>query len=276
MSTISAADVAKLRGITGSGMMDCKKALEETNGDFQAAIDVLRKKGQKVASNRAERTAGEGVVIAKVSADAKKGVIVVLNSESDFVAKNDKFVDFVVEIADIALAHHPANIDALKALNMKDGHSIQENITNQIGVIGEKIELSNYQTIEAGFIQAYIHPGNKIASLVGFNNVANEHIAKDVAMQVAAMAPVSLDKDGVSQETINREIEIGKELARQEGKAEDMLEKIAQGRLNKFFKESTLMNQEFIKDNKLTVKQYVQNSDKELNVTGFCRFSLQV
>ncbi len=276
MAQIKAADVSKLRNMTGAGMMDCKQALEEADGDFQAAIDVLRKKGQKLATKRVDREAREGAAIAKTSADGKLATIIVLNSETDFVSKNERFVNFANEICDLALANNPANLDELKNIVMADGHTIQDNVTNMMGMIGEKIELSFYDKIEAASTTAYIHPGNQLATLVGFNeDVSNPTIGKDVAMQIAAMNPVSLDNSDVPQSVIDKEIEIGMDLARQEGKAEDMLRKIAEGRLNKFFKESTLLNQEFIKDNKLSIRQYLAQSSKTLTVTRFVRFGLK-
>ena len=276
-STITASEVNKLRQITGAGMMDCKKALTEANGDFDAAIDFLRKKGQKVAANRSERDAKEGLVIAKTVADGKRGVVIVLNCETDFVAKNDEFGAVANAMADVALNKAPKSLDELKALPFDDTISISDKIIEQVGKIGEKIELSVYEQIEAPKVVAYNHPGNKLATIVGFNKADTPNldtVSKDVAMQVAAMAPIALDKGDVDAKTLEREIEIGKEQARQEGKPEEMLEKIAMGKLNKFYKESTLLNQEFVKDNKKTISQYLAESDKELTVTGFKRFSL--
>ncbi|HET6243748.1 MAG: elongation factor Ts [Bacteroidetes bacterium] len=275
-TTITAADVNKLRTMTGAGMMDCKKALVEANGDFEAAIDNLRKKGQKVAANRSERDATEGVVVAKTAQGNKKGVLLVVNCETDFVAKNQEFSDFVYKLADIAIERKPINIEEFKNLQYDDKLSVNDKLIELMGKIGEKIDLSAYEIIEAEKVVAYNHPGNKLATIVGFSKSGEsiEQVAKQVAMQVAAMAPVALDKDAVDAKTIEREIEIAKELARQEGKPEDMLEKIAVGRLNKFFKESTLLNQESIIDNKKTVSQYLKDIDKDLTVTGFKRISL--
>lgn len=271
---ITAAEVNKLRQMTGAGMMDCKKALTEANGDFDAAIDLLRKKGQKVAANRADRDAAEGLVLAKVAADGRKGVLVSVNCETDFVAKNADFAAMADAIVDIALANMADGPDALKALPFANGLSIADKLTEQTGVIGEKIDVNYCQPIEAEYVYAYNHPGNRVASLVGMNKAGQEDVAKDVAMQVAAMAPIALDKSSTPQSVIEKELEIGKELAIQEGKPAEMAEKIAQGRLNKFFKESTLLAQEFIKDNKLSVEQYVQKADKDLKVTGFKRHAL--
>lgn len=277
MAQISAADVAKLRKTTGAGMMDCKKALQETDGDFDAAIDLLRKKGQKIASKRADREATEGAVIAKISADNKYGAIVVLNCETDFVAKNDDFVKFAYDIVDIAIANKPKDIDELKTLKLASGSSVADEITNQIGVIGEKLDVSAFQFISAESVIAYIHPGNKLAAIVGFNKAdVDVLMAKDVVMQIAAMDPAAVDKDDVPQEVIDKEIEIGKEQAIQEGKPADLAEKIAQGRLGKFFKENTLLNQQSVKDNKKTIKQILQEMDKELTVKGFKRITLNI
>jgi len=272
---ITAADVNKLRTITGAGMMDCKKALVEANGDFDAAIDLLRKKGQKVAANRSDRDATEGLVIAKLDANAKRGVLIVLNCETDFVAKNADFGAVANHILDIAIASKPASLDDLKALNYTGTDlTINEKITEEIGKIGEKIELSQYNVVDAEQVYAYNHPGNKLAAIVGFNKPTAEDMAKDVAMQVAAMAPVSVDESSVPEDVKQKEIEIGKEQAINEGKPAEMAEKIAMGRLNKFFKESTLLNQEFIKDSKLSVAQYLKTADKDLTVTDFKRSSL--
>jgi elongation factor Ts len=270
---ITAADVSKLRKMTGAGMMDCKHALEESNGDFETAVEIIRKKGQLVASKRADRDATEGVVIAKTNADGTSGAIIVLNSETDFVAKNDNFISFAQGILDKAVSEKPANLEALKSI-MIDGRSIGERITEQIGIIGEKLELSFYEKINAAQVVPYIHPGNKLATLVGLNKAVDVKIGRDVAMQVAAMNPVAVDKADVKPEIIEKEKEIGREQARIEGKAENMLDKIAEGKLNKFFKESTLLNQEFTKDNSKTVRQYLQVVDKDLTVTGFSRYSL--
>ncbi|HTL83126.1 MAG TPA: translation elongation factor Ts [Bacteroidia bacterium] len=270
-TAITAADVNKLRTITGAGMMDCKKALTETNGDFEAAIDLLRKKGQKVAANRSDRDAKEGLVIAKTNGG--RGILVVLNCETDFVAKNEDFGKVADSFAQIALDKSPADLTALLALPY-EGVTIGEKVIELVGKIGEKLELSKYEQITAPKVVAYNHPGNKLACIVGFNKAASDEIAKDVAMQVAAMAAVAVDKGDVDTTTLERELEIAREQVRAEGKPEDMVEKIAQGKLNKFYKESTLLNQEFIKDNKKTIRQYLQDSDKELTVTGFKRIIL--
>lgn len=276
MAEISAADVAKLRRVTLAGMMDCKKALEEAEGNFDKAIEIIRKKGQAVANKRSDRDATEGVVLSKITADGKTGAIITLNSETDFVAKNAEFIAFATKILDIALTKKPANLDELKSLPL-DGGKIGDKIIEYIGIIGEKVELSYYEKIEADQVQAYIHPGSKLATIVGFTKAgADAQVYKDVAMQIAAMNPVAVDKDFVSPAMIAQEIEIGKEQARRDGKPEDMLEKIAQGKLTKFFKESTLLNQDFIKDNKMTIRQYLQSANKDLTVTDFKRYSLNL
>ncbi len=279
MSTmaITAADVNKLRQITGAGMMDCKQALTEANGDVDGAIDILRKKGQKVAAKRADRDASEGQVIAKTSADGKRGVLVCTNCETDFVAKNADFAGMADRITAIALEKGADSIEALKGCAYdSNGLTVAEKLIEQTGVIGEKIEVSACHALAGEFVYAYNHPGNKVASMVALNKAGFETAAKDVAMQVAAMGPIALNKETTPQSVIDKELEIGKELAIQEGKPADMAEKIAVGRLNKFFKESTLLAQEFIKDNKLNVEQYLKSVDKDLTCTGFKRHSLTV
>jgi elongation factor Ts len=271
---ITAADVSKLRKLTGAGMMDCKKALTEADGDFDQAVEAIRKKGMAVANKRADREASEGVVLSKVTPDGKKGALVVLNCETDFVAKNDSFVALAQSILALGIEKGAKTLEELEALEL-DGVPVKDVITEQIGVIGEKLELAAFEIIEADKVIAYIHPGNKLATIVGFNQSnVEEQMAKDVAMQVAAMAPVSVDRDSVPQNVMEKELEIGKDMARNEGKPEEMLEKIAQGRLGKFFKESTLLEQAFVKDNKMSIKQYLQSGDKSLTVTAFERYSL--
>ncbi len=271
--SIKAADVAKLRKATGAGMMDCKKALTESNGDFDAAVEIIRKKGMAIANKRADRDATEGVVLAQVSDNKKKGAIITLNCETDFVAKNDGFVEFAEKILKLAVEKMPENIDALKSIEM-DGRSIAEQITEQTGVIGEKIDLSYFDKVEAESVVSYIHAGNKLATLIGFNKAVEEQVGKDVAMQAAAMSPIAIDQNEVPKDVVEKELEIGKEKARLEGKPEQILDKIAEGRLGKFFKEVCLLNQDFIKDGKKTVKQYLAESDKDLNVVEMKRFSL--
>ncbi|HPG33691.1 MAG TPA: translation elongation factor Ts [Lentimicrobium sp.] len=273
MSEIKAADVSKLRKVTGAGMMDCKVALQEANGDFDKAIEIIRKKGQAIANKRADRDAAEGAVLAKV--DGSFGAMVCLACETDFVAKNESFVAFTQSILDAAIANKPENLEALLALPF-EGKTVAEKVIEQVGVIGEKLEIKFYDKINAPHVQAYIHPGNKLATLVGFSKTeVAEQVAKDVAMQVAAMDPVAVDKGDVPKETVDKEFEIGRDQALREGKPENIVDKIAEGRVAKFFKEATLLNQEFTKDAKITIKQYLAQADKELKVTGFIRFSLK-
>ena len=275
MANITAAEVNKLRQQTGAGMMDCKKALVEAEGDFDMAIDILRKKGQKVASSRAGREANEGVVIGKTNEKADKAYAIMLNCETDFVAKNQEMVDFAYSILNLAIEKDCADLSALLAADM-NGRSVQENITDMIGKTGEKLDLSQFEVISGARAFAYIHPGNRITSIAALSKLtANvDQLGKDVVMQIAAMSPVAIDKDDVDQETIAKEIEIGKEQARQEGKAEELLEKIALGKLNKFYKESTLLNQDSIIDNKKSVGQILKEEDKELTVVAFRRLAL--
>jgi len=273
MSAISAADVNKLRKSTGAGMMDCKKALVEAEGDFDKAIEILRKKGQKVAANRADRESSEGAAIAVVNSDATKGVVISLNCETDFVAKNDSFVAMANEFAQLAL-----DASSLEDLLSKTYGSItvSEKLTEQTGVIGEKIEIGAFEVLEAPFVGSYIHAGNKIATLVGLSANVDQAdvIARDVAMQAAAMNPVALNEEGVDQSIIDKEIEIAKDQLRQEGKPEEMLDNIAKGKIKRFFKDNTLVNQDFIKDSKLSVDQYVKSANKNLSVTSFKRVAL--
>jgi len=273
-ATITAADVNKLRQITGAGMMDCKKALSEANGDFEAAIDNLRKKGQKVAANRADREAKEGYIIAKANADNTTGFLIAISCETDFVAKNQDFVTFAESILNAAMQNKPADAEALKAITL-DGLTISDRLFDMIGKIGEKIELSRFEMISAPRVVVYNHPGNKLASMVGLSSTAaTEAIGKDVAMQIAAMNPVAIDKGDVDATMIERELEIAKEQIRAEGKPEDMIEKIAAGKLNKFYQENTLLNQAFIKEDKQTVRQYLDGVEKGLTVTVFKRVQL--
>lgn len=271
---ISAADVMKLRKATGAGMMDCKTALADAEGDFNRAIDIIREKGKLVASKRADRAATEGVVLAKVNVSRKSGALLVLNCETDFVAKNENFIVFAQRILDAAIANNSSSLDEVKALVL-DGRKVEDHVIEQTGVIGEKLDLPYFSKLDAETVVAYIHPGNKLSTLVGFNKADVElQVTKDVAMQVAAMNPVAVDKNDVPAETIAKELEIAKEKFRQEGKPEAMLDKIAQGALEKFYKESTLLNQAFIKESKQTVRDFLQNQDKALSVTGFYRYNL--
>jgi elongation factor Ts len=273
MANITAADVNKLRQTTGAGMMDCKQALTESNGDFEKAIEFLRKKGQKVAANRADRASSEGAAISKVNADRTAGVSIVLACETDFVGKNENFISLANKIAEIAL-----NCETKEELfNAKiDGITVADKLIEQTGVIGEKIEIPSFQKVKAPYVSSYIHAGNKIATLVGLSANVNgsDEVGKDVAMQVAAMNPLALNEAGVDAATIAKEIEIAKEQLRNEGKAEAMLDKIAEGKLSRFFKENTLVNQEFIKDNKMSVAQYVKTLGKDVEITDFKRVAL--
>jgi len=274
MAQITAADVQKLRKITGAGMMDCKNALQEAEGNFDTAVEIIRKKGQAIANKRSDRDAGEGVVLAKSNGNGKAGAMIVLNCETDFVAKNESFIALASKILDVALEKQPANLDELKKLTL-EGRKINDIVTEQIGIIGEKLDLSYFDKVVAEKVVAYIHPGNKLATLVGLNKAdVDIQVGKDVAMQVAAMNPVSVSQETVPQNVIEKELEIGKEMARNEGKPEAMLDKIAQGRLQKFFKESTLLEQAFIKDNKKSISQYLKEIKPDLTVTEFKRFTL--
>ena len=273
MSKISAADVNKLRKATGAGMMDCKKALVEAEGDFDTAVEVLRKKGQKVAANRADRDSSEGAVIARVNDDATVGVILSVNCETDFVAKNESYVTLANQLADVALAHD--SIDSFLAADF-NGMSVADKLTEQTGVIGEKIEIGGFERLEGAFIGSYIHAGNKIATLTSLSAVVDgaAEAAKNVAMQAAAMNPIALNEEGVDAATVEKEIEIAKDQLRQEGKPEAMLDNIAKGKLKRFFKDNTLVNQAYIKDGKQSVSDYVKSVDAELSVTGFKRVAL--
>jgi len=250
-------------------MMDCKKALVESNGDMDGAIEYLRKKGQKLSDKRADRDAKEGCVLAKVSADGSKGVVVRLSCETDFVSKNDDFVAMTDKITQLALDTFPADKEALLDQDF-GGISLRDKIVEQVGVIGEKVEVAEYQKLEAPKVVSYIHMGNKAGVILGLSqDGADEGAGRDVAMQVAAMHPVAVDKDGVDSSIVEKEIEIGMDIARQEGKPEAMLEKIAMGKLNKFFKENTLLNQKFVKNNKQSISEYLDSVSSGLTVTDF-------
>lgn len=276
MSNISAADVKKLRDLTGAGMMDCKKALTEAEGDYDKAVEILRLKGQKLLAKREDREATEGVVIALTSDDQSKGVIVKLSCETDFVSKNEEFIKLTKSLAELALNEFPQSLDALLGLPYDSGKTVKDKVVEQAGVIGEKVELVQYERMEAPMIASYIHMGNRAGVLVGLNKTNDNFLSpgRDVAMQVAAMKPIALDQGDVDEATIQTELNIGMELARNEGKPEAMLEKIARGRLNKFFKENTLLNQQFVKDNKKSVGDYLKDVDSELTVTAFKHVAL--
>jgi elongation factor Ts len=274
MSVITAKDVNELRQKTGAGMMDCKKALTEANGNMEEAVDLLRKQGQKVAAKRGDREASEGLVLAKSSADGKKGYLICVNCETDFVAKNGDFVAMANGFLDAAIVNNSANKDAVLALPY-GGITIGEKIIEQTGVIGEKIEISAFEVIAAERVVAYNHPGNQIASIVGLT-ADEEDAGRQIAMQIAAMAPIAVDEKSVPQDVITKELEIAKELAIQEGKPAEMAEKIAQGRLNKFFAETTLLHQTFVRDGKISVKEFLKQTNPNLTVTEFKRVSLSV
>ncbi|WP_353082775.1 translation elongation factor Ts [Flavobacterium sp.] len=273
MATITAADVNKLRTITGAGMMDCKKALVEADGDFDLAIENLRKKGQKVAANRSDRESTEGAAIAVVSADKTTGVVITLNCETDFVGKNEGFVKLATELANQALNY--ATKEEFLASDFH-GITVAEKLIEQTGVIGEKIEVASFERLSGAFVGSYIHAGNKIATLVALSaSVAGgEEAARNVAMQAAAMNPIALNEAGVDASIIEKEIEIAKDQLRQEGKPEAMLDNIAKGKIQRFYKDNTLVNQDYIKDGSMSVSAYVKSVDSALTVTGFSRVAL--
>ncbi len=272
---ITAADVNKLRKMTGAGMMDCKKALSETGGDFEAAIDYLRKKGQKVAAKRADRDASEGVVIAQVNGDNSAGTVVYVTCETDFVSKNEDFVKFATTISNAVQAAMPESKEAALALEI-EGKTISDHLLEQCGKIGEKIEMANYEKLSADGVVAYNHAGNKIGVLVGLNSNSNSALdaGKDAAMQIAAMRAVAVDESGISQDILDREFKVGREQALEEGKPEAIVDKIANGRVQKFIKESTLLNQAFVKNPKQNVAQYLGSVEGGLTVTSFQRVAL--
>ncbi|PSL35673.1 translation elongation factor Ts [Chitinophaga ginsengisoli] len=272
-ATITAADVNKLRQQTGAGMMDCRKALVESDGDFEKAVDYLRKKGQKVAALRSDRETKEGVIIAKTAADGKSGVVVALGCETDFVAKNEDFVKFAQSIVDLALSTGANTIEELGAASL-DGATVNDKVNDQVAKIGEKITLAKFEKITAASVTAYIHGNYRMGVLVGFSVPVSEEVGKDIAMQIAAMNPIAVDADGVSPELIAREKAIAIEQIAAEGKTGDMAEKIAVGKVNKFFKENTLLPQAFVKDNNKSVGDYLKSVNADLKVTGFTRIAL--
>lgn len=273
MATVTAADVNQLRIQTGAGMMDCRQALIESDGDFEKAIDYLRKKGQKVAAKRSDRETKEGVVIAKTTADQKLGVVLSLNCETDFVAKNDDFVSFAQSLTDLALNENIDSAEALSAAKL-DGETVNDKVNDLIGKIGERITISHVEKLSAEFVNYYIHGNYRLGVLVGFSKGIPEEAAKDIAMQIAAMNPIAVDQDSVSEETIAREKEIAIEQIKAEGKPAEMAEKIAQGKLSKFFKENTLLAQPFVKDNNQTIAAYLKSVDADARITGFKRVAL--
>jgi elongation factor Ts len=271
-TTITAADINKLRQQTGAGMMDCRKALVESNGDFEAAIDYLRKKGQKVAALRGDREAKEGVVIAKTTADNKTGFIINVSCETDFVSKNAEYIAFAQSIMDAVIANNVNSVEELNAVKIGN-ETIADKLNEQIAKIGEKISVSRFERVEAPYVAAYIHGSYRMGVLVGFNK-SNEEAGKDVAMQIAAMNPIAIDQSSVPAETIERERAIAIEQIKAEGKPAEMAEKIAVGKVNKFFKESTLLAQAFVKDGNKSVEDYLKGLDADLKVIAFKRVAL--
>ncbi|RYM33045.1 elongation factor Ts [Brumimicrobium glaciale] len=271
---ITASQVNDLRKQTGAGMMDCKKALVEADGNMEAAVDFLRKKGQKVAAKRGDNEAKEGLIFAESKGDV--GYMIQLNCETDFVAKNEDFQMFIKSILEVGIKNDVASADELKNLKYNEKLTVDEKLIEQIGVIGEKLEISNFTKVSATSVVAYNHPGNQLAALVGLSKSGeeSEDAGKQVAMQVAAMNPISLKKEGIAQDVIDRELQVGKDQAIEEGKPADLADKIAQGRLNKFFKENTLLSQDFVRDNKMTVEKFLNSVEPGLTVTEFKRFSL--
>ncbi len=273
---ITAADINKLRQATGAGMMDCRKALTETNGDFEAAIDWLRKQGQKVAAKRSDREAKEGVVIAQTSSDNTTGFIVCVSCETDFVSKSPDFVAFVQSIADAAVSNNVQTVEALMEQDVNDA-KVSDLINDKLASIGEKIGISRFERLEAPYVASYIHGANRMGVLVGLSENLPE-AGKDIAMQIAAMNPVAVDQDSVSKDMVDRErnivIEQMKEDPKMKGKPEDMIAKIAEGKLNAFFKEQTLMAQPFVKDNGKTVGEYLKGVNADAKVTAFIRVAV--
>jgi elongation factor Ts len=271
-TTITAADINKLRQQTGAGIMDCRKALTESNGDFEAAIDYLRKKGQKVAALRGDREAKEGVVIAKTSTGNTTGYIINVSCETDFVSKNEEYIAFAKSIMDAAIANNVKSVQELEKVKIGN-ESLTDKLNEQVAKIGEKITISKFERVDAPFVAAYIHGSYRMGVLVGLNKQA-EDVGKDVAMQIAAMNPIAVDADSVPAETIAREKNIAIEQVKAEGKPAEMAEKIAMGKINKFFKESTLLAQPFVKDNNKSVAEYLKSVDADLKITGFKRVAL--
>jgi elongation factor Ts len=274
---ITAADVNKLRQETGAGMMDCKKALTEADGDFEKAKEILRKQGQKIANKRADNATAEGIVLTHVSQDGKTGKVIALACETEPVSKVADFQNLAMNVMSTAVATDATSKEGLLATPQADGRSLQDHITDLMGKIGEKVDVASFETVSADKVVSYIHSNGKLGVLVGLTNTNRTDVAevgKDIAMQIAAMKPIALDKDGVDATTVEREIEIGKEQARQEGKPEAMLERIAMGKLNKFYKDNTLLNQEFVKDTSLTISQLLEKTSKGLTVSAFKRVAI--
>ena len=273
MVKITASEVNELRKQTGLGMMDCKLALVESNGNFDKAIEILRKKGQKVAAKRANREANEGVVLSKTNEENNFGAIIVLNCETDFVAKNSDFIGFAKQILLLAVDNKINSLEDLLNLNFED-KKVKDKIIEQTGIIGEKVSLSFYEKIDSNLVASYIHPGNKLVSLVGFDTNIDVDVSKNICMQIAAMNPIAVDENSVSKDILDREYNIGLEQAKEEGKPENILERIAEGKLKKFLKENTLLNQSFIKDNNITVGSYLNQNSEKIKVTDFKRIGL--
>ena len=271
---VTMADISHLRKMSGAGMMDCKKALEEAGNDFDKAMEIIRKKGQAVAAKRSDREASEGCVLA--AENAGFAAIVALKCETDFVAKNEQFVALTQDILNVAMSVKSETVEALLASPLADGRAIQEHITDRVGVTGEKMELGFYQFVNGASSVSYIHPGNKLATIVAFNEAVDHTVARDVAMQVAAMNPVAVRAEEVPQNVIDTEMEIARDKARQSGKPENLLDRIAQGALHKYYKENTLLQQEFIKDSKISIEEYLRQQSKTLTILAFSRVTLNV
>ncbi len=274
---ITAQDVNKLRQMTGAGMMDCKKALQEAEGDFDKAVDILRKQGQKVAAKRADNEVSEGAVLVNISEDGSNGKLIALACETEPVSNVEDFKNLTQNILSAAVSGDIQDKEALLAAILADGRSVYDNIIDLTGKLGEKIEISAYENITADKVVPYIHSNGKLGVLVAFVNVNGSDVAelgKDIAMQIAAMKPIALDKDEVDSATVEREIAVGMDQARAEGKPEAMLERIAQGKLQKFYKDNTLLNQEFVKDSSLTIRQLIEKTSKDLAIKSFKRVSI--
>lgn len=271
---VTMADITHLRKMSGAGMMDCKKALEEADNDFEKAMEIIRKKGQAVAAKRSDREAAEGCVLA--ADEGGFAAIVALKCETDFVAKNADFVALTQDILNAAMTGKPASKEDLLAATLQGGRTVENHITDRIGVTGEKMELGYYESVQGAATVSYIHPGNKLASIVAFNEPVDHHVAREIAMQVAAMNPVAVTPDEVPAHVLDTEREVARDKARQAGKPENLLDRIAEGALQKYFKENTLLQQEYVKDAKLTVQQYLQQQSKTLTVTAFKRVTLNV
>jgi len=273
--SITAAEVKKLRTQTGAGMMDCKKALQESNGDMDKAVEILRLKGQKVAAKRGDRQASEGVILSGVSTNGDKGIVLSLNCETDFVAQNADFISVAQTLLDLAITEGCESKDDLLTKTFPGSDfSVADKIIEETGKIGERIEIGGFDIAKGESVVSYIHPGNRLATIVGFSGNVDTSVGRDVAMQAAAMAPIAVNQSQIPEELIAKEKEIGKDLAIQEGKPAELAEKISMGRLNKWFKEVTLVNQPFIKDNKVTVEQYVATSCPGVKVESFSRIAL--